>query len=881
MRRHLSSTILLALCAAGCGQRLPASPGAGSGWAIQSSAQVAATGEEISRPSFSPDGFYPVRALPATVVGTLVDDGLFGDAFAGMNWRSIPGTDYDLGGSFAYQPMSPQSPFAVPWWFRGPLALPPGARGKRVWLHVDGVNDRASIFVNGTQIADEADLVGMYRAFELDVTNLVNTDGDNAVALAVRAPTPESLSISFVDWAPAPADRDMGPWRPITVVATGPVRLRDASARASLDLPSLATARLTVSADLENAGDAPAAVGVDGTIGDVAFSESVTLAPHEKRTVTFAPADHPELVLHDPRVWWPRPLGPQELYTLTLRATVDGAVSDEDTVTFGIRDVSSELTPDGYRLFKVNGHPLLIRGAGFAPDVMLRDSPERLEDQIRFVTEMGLNTIRLEGKVGFDELYDLADRYGVLVLAGWCCCERWEWWDKWSDSDRAVAAASLDTQIRKLRNHPSALAWLNGSDAAPPPDVQQMYLDVLARLDWRNPVIGGAAEQSAPPLGPTGVKMPGPYLWVPPNYWYEDTQAGGAFGFDTETSPGAAIPVLDSLERFIPPDHLWPVDDVWEFHAGEGNFGSLLGAYNTALAARYGAAGDVADYARVSQVAAYEAERAMFEAYGRNKYRATGVIQWMLDNAWPGLAWHLYDYYLVPGGGYFGAKKALEPLHVQFSYDDRTVVVVSSTLDGKAGLAASARLYDLAANVRFAQSAALDLAADAVAPLFAVPEMAPSPDGVQLLVLELSDAAGRAVSRNVYWLPDRKDVLAFDQMNWFVTPVSSYADLSGLRKLPAATVTASATRASDGDDEVFTVEMRAGAAIAFFLRAALVDGASGHEIAPVRWSDGCVTLLPGESATLVGRARRSALDGKSPSLRVDGWNVAPISPTAG
>ena len=50
----------------------------------------------------------------------------------------------------------------------------------------------------------------------------------------------------------------------------------------------------------------------------------------------------------------------------------------------------------------------------------------------------------------------------------------------------------------------------------------------------------------------------------------------------------------------------------------------------------------------------------------------------MLNNAWPSIIWHLYDWYLRPGGGYFGTKKANEPLHVQYSYDDHSVVVVNS-----------------------------------------------------------------------------------------------------------------------------------------------------------------------------------------------------------
>jgi exo-1,4-beta-D-glucosaminidase len=84
----------------------------------------------------------------------------------------------------------------------------------------------------------------------------------------------------------------------------------------------------------------------------------------------------------------------------------------------------------------------------------------------------------------------------------------------------------------------------------------------------------------------------------------------------------------------------------------------------------------------------------MFEVYGRNKYGATGVIQWMLNNGWPSNMWHLYDYYLQPAGGYFGTKKACEPLHIQFSYDDRSVVVVNSVNRSFAGLTAEASVYD-------------------------------------------------------------------------------------------------------------------------------------------------------------------------------------------
>jgi hypothetical protein len=214
----------------------------------------------------------------------------------------------------------------------------------------------------------------------------------------------------------------------------------------------------------------------------------------------------------------------------------------------------------------------------------------------------------------------------------------------------------------RLRSHPSLLMWLNGSDNPPPHDREVAYLNVEKETHWNKPVISSATAKETDVTGKTGVKMSGPYEYVPANYWTIDTKNGGAYGFNTETSPGPAVPPLEELETFIPEDKLWPVSDVWNFHAGGGQFKNI-GIFSAALEKRYGEAKNASDFAWKSQAMAYEGQRAMFEAYGRNKYKSTGVIQWMLNNAWPGLIWHLYSYDLRPAAGYFGSKKALEPVH--------------------------------------------------------------------------------------------------------------------------------------------------------------------------------------------------------------------------
>ncbi len=290
---------------------------------------------------------------------------------------------------------------------------------------------------------------------------------------------------------------------------------------------------------------------------------------------------------------------------------------------------------------------------------MLREDPKRLAEQFHLVRDLHLNTIRLEGKLETEEFYRLADEQGILVMAGWCCCDHWEHWDKWSGDTLEVAVASLRSQMLRIRHHPSLLVWLNGSDGPPPEKVERAYLAVEAETHWPNPVLSSASATPTSVTGKSGVKMTGPYDYVSPSYWLVDTSHyGGAYGFNTETSPGAAIPSMNGLRQFIPANGMWPPSADWSYHNGGEGFKNLE-VFNTAMKSTYGSTDSVSAYTRVAQTMAYDGERAMFEAYGRNKYTSTGVVQWMLNNAWPSMIWHLYDYYLEAGGGYYGTKKGM------------------------------------------------------------------------------------------------------------------------------------------------------------------------------------------------------------------------------
>lgn len=840
------------------------------GWSLQSSASVKETGAEISTPQYRPQGWY-AATVPTTVVSALVKNGTYPDPYYGKNLRSIPGTSYPIGENFSNHPMPEDSPFRIPWWFRTEFQLPADYSGKTVTLHFDGINYRANIWLNGKKLANKHDVAGAFRRYEFDVTALVQPGKTNVLAVEVSAPTERDLAITFVDWNPQPPDKNMGLFRRVYLTASGPVTVRHPFVESKIDFASPVTAHLTVVADLRNHSKENVKGTLRAAIGDIKVEQPVELEAGEVREVTFEPEKFSQLTLRNPRLWWPAQMGSPELYDLQMEFELAGRVSDRAAARFGIREITSSIQGKG-QVFKVNGKPILIRGGGWTSDLMLRENPRRLEQEVRYVQDMGLNTIRLEGKLEPLEFFEITDRLGVLVMAGWCCCDHWEKWSNWKPEDYGVAAFSQRDQIKRLRGHASLLVWLNASDIPPPPDVESMYIGVLKQCRWPNPYISSAAAKPTPITGDSGVKMTGPWWYVAPSYWLEDKdKKGGAWGFNTETSMGPAVPPIESLRLMMPEEKLWPISDYWEYHSGGGPFKDLK-IYTDAQNARYGASSNAREYTVKSQAMAYEGVRAMFEAFSRNKYHTGGVIQWMMNNAWPSTIWHLYDWYLRPGGGYFGAKKATEPLHPMYSYHDRSVWVVSSQYKDAPGLKLTATIYDLNMAEKFKQSAGVDAAADSTSRVLVIPEVA-GITPTYFLLLTLDDSAGKRVSSNLYWLSTKPETIAWQSNDWYTTLTESHADFTALNRLPKVKLTHSAvTERKDGEVRTRVTIKNPGKTLAFQVRLKAIR-ANGEEVLPVLWEDNYFPLLPGEQRDIT--ATLDARDAGSDAIRVtvEGWNV--------
>jgi len=854
------------------------------GWSLQTSAKVEAKGEAISTPAFSPKGWH-TATVPSTVVAALVKDKTLSDPFPGMNLRSFPGVTYPIGANFSNIAMASDSPYAVSWWYRKAFTIPAAYNGKTIWLKFNGINYRANLFLNGKQIAKSDDVAGAWRTYEFNITGTAKPGAENVLAVQAWAPTEHDLAITFVDWNPAPPDKNMGLWREVYLTTSGPVALRYPTVVSKLNSPANDSAQLTVTAQLKNGTAQPVKGKLKGQIESVTFEQDVELAPNEAKDVTFTPDKFSQLAFSNPRLWWPAQMGTPNLYKLSMTFEVDGKASDAAHTDFGIREITSEVNSVGGRAFHINGKNILIRGAGWTPDMMLRETSQHLQDEFRYVEDMGLNTVRLEGKLESEEFYQIADRHGVLVMAGWCCCDFWERWPRWQPQDFEIAKQSLRDQIYRLRSHPSLVMWLNGSDNPPPPDVEQMYLDIEKELFWPNPVVSSATGKKTTVTGDSGAKMSGPYEYVAPSYWTVDIPegqpgrklcnpggCGGAYGFNTETSMGPAVPPVESIRAMVGKDHLWPIDDVWNYHAGGGEF-KTINVFSEALTNRYGKSDNVEDFAIKSQMQTYEGVRAMYEAYSRNKYQATGVIQWMLNNAWPSMIWHLYDYYLRPGGGYFGAKRAMESLHPIYGYDDHAIWLVSSQYTDAKGLKLTTKIYNLDATEKFSQENSVDAAADSTAKVFTLPDVS-GLSNTYFLVLKLQDSNGRLVGSNFYWLSTKPEMIDWAKSTWWMTPTSSYADFTAISQLPKVKLKVTDRTERKGEEEITHVTIENPSKnLAFFVRLKINKGSKGEEILPVVWEDNYVSLLPGEKRELSATYHISELAGSKPAVEVNGWNV--------
>lgn len=822
-------------------------------WAIKSSKEIKENGKVISTSAFQPEKWYPAT-VPSTVLGTLVENKVYPDPYFGTNIESIPGYIKDRNGE-----IPADSPFKVAWWYRTVFNLPADFKGKNTWLKFHSINYKANIWLNGHLIADTTSIEGAYRLYNLNISEFAQAGDKNCLALEIFPASGTDLTITWVDWNPTPPDRGMGIWYDVSVHSTGPAAIENTRIITKLNLPSTNLAKLTISADVVNPTGNKITGTLKGKIEKISFSQEVTLAPNETKSVIFTPEKFKQLEITDPRLWWPHTVGPQNLYNLALTFEIKGTISDLVNTRFGIREITTwmnKFDKNLTRVFQINGKNIVIRGGGYVEDMMLRPSEKRVDTDILYAKHMGLNALRMEAPRGSDYLFEKCDEEGIMLMVGWCCCSSWEKWKTWTPHVTDIAEVSWKDQIIHLRNQPSVFDWLYGSDNFPPANVEKKYINVLNEYDGTRPYQSSATRDSSAIAGFTGLYMgpyPKVYAYRPPAYWY------GKLEFNTEAGPGGEqIPPMETMRKMMPENELWPISNSWNIRLHKAFYPEA----RTALESRYGKPEGVVEYSMKSQVLQYEATRAMFEAFAGNKYRSSGIIYWMYNSAWPSLYWQLYDYFFAPNGSFYGTRKACEALHIQYSYDDSSIRVVNGFYNDFNGLKATAKLYNFTMEEKYSKEVPVDIKADESKKVI-LQDWPKDLGDVYFLQLRLTDANGKLISSNFYWLSAKGD---------------EKADFTSLSKLPEVTLkyTFSPIQTKNGKCSS-TIEIEnPSASLAFFVNPKIIKRDSKDLVLPVFWGDNYFSLLPKEKIKVNVEFNTEDLTGEVPVLAIEGWNITHV-----
>lgn len=852
-------------------------------WEIQSSSSVNSDGREISKNEYQPGKWYSTT-VPSTVLAALVENNVYPDPYFGENLKSIPG--YKNG---SWLVMDRQSPFYPSWWYRTKFMIPADWEGQTLKLHLNGINLRANVWLNGNLIADTSTIYGMFKRFELNINKWVKTGADNTLAVEIYAPgrIPDikyytkqiEATTGWDDHNPQPPDLNMGIWQDVFISAEGAVSLRHPYVVTDLDLPSLEAAHLTISAELINNTDKKVTGKLKGIFEEIRFEKKVTLEPQESRVEVFSPAEYRLLNIQNPRIWWPHTVGSQELYEMKLSFETEGSVSSEEKVRFGIRELSTYINEEGWRGYRVNGKNILIRGgAWMTSDMLLRLSKNRYEGLIRYAKEAGLNALRSEGFSirETEDFYNLCDEYGVLVIQ--------QFFGR-NLPDEKLAVSIIEDMLLRIRNHPSLIHFLGHDETFPTESLDKNYRDLIAKYTPERtyqPHSGAFEIKDRFKTGGTRTGTLELWAYANPSHYYTH-KVDGAWGFAQSGGIGGIFAPYESIRKTVPEEALWPVEnETFSFHTvlqGLEYFDAVLDAIKN----RYGEPTGIIDLTNKGMALNYESARGMFEAYGRNKYDALGITTWKYDAAWPAvLSWQYVDWFLNVGGAYYGAKKACEPLHVQYSYDNHSVFVVNSYYREFNDLKVTADIFNFDLTGKFSESAVVDVGPDEKKEAFKIS----FPAGLSttfFLKLKLTDSSGNEISDNFYWLSTVKDVegkkiemMSPRGFGWdlFRALPVSVSDFKALEKLPLVELQKSFVF-SEGDEEITgAVKIKnAGNHLAFMVHLAVTRDEGGDEISPAYWDDNYFSLFPGESKEITVRFNKTDLGDEPVALKIDGWNV--------
>lgn len=829
-------------------------------WEVQpQSLQPEATGEAVSQPGFRMADPVP-GVVPGVTFTSYVEAGREEDPNYADNIYRVDETFY-----------------SQPFWYRAEFELPESySEGKRVWLHFDNTNRFADFYFNGTKISGSAtstkDVSGHMIRSRFDVTELIRPQEKNAVAVLIydtdqkktrddKGPYGVACSPSYLagagwDWMPYVPGRLAGITGHAYLKLTGDAVLEDPWVRS--ELPDLQQAEISLSTGVQNRSSETKEITLSGTIqpGNITFSKKVRVEGNATLQVAIDKKEFPQLVVDNPKLWWPNGYGDPNLYTCKLLCSVDGEVSDVKDITFGIKKYEYKMVNNavGYPVltFYINGQKIYLKGGNWGmSEYLLRCHGKEYETKVRLHKEMNYNMIRLwTGCVTDDEFYDYCDRYGIMV-----------WNDFWlyvayNDvaQPEAFKANALD-KVKRLRNHPCIAIWCGANETHPAPELDNYLREVVAREDHNDRMYKSCSNQD-------GLSGSGWWGNQPPRHHFDTPGSnlafnnppypyGSNYGYGLRTEIGTAtFPTFESVKEFIPEKDWWPLptdeqlkeDDqtVWNRHFfGKEASNANPVNYKRAVNEQYGESKGLEEFCEKAQLLNIEVMKGMYEAWNDKMWDdAAGLLIWMSHPAYPSFVWQTYDYYYDPTGAYWGAKKACEHLHIQWNASTNSIKVINTTSSDLKGAIATATVYNLDGSEAsaYGKTASVDVAASNRVEAFvlnlpSIGEGFKQSQGLtplHFIRLRLTDAQGKLLSENFYWRNGEKEL-----------------DYTPLNTLPEAPLSCTLVQKTNAGRFLLRLK-NTSSTVSFANRIRLVNATTGERVLPAIFSDNYVTLLPGE-----------------------------------
>ena len=814
---------------------------AGGAWRVQRSSLVSDQGEALSRTGY-PDSPWVVATVPGTVLTSYLNAGAIPDPNFGQNQLHIS-----------------DSYFYSDFWYRTEFTAPETAHGEIAWLHFDGINWKADIFLNGEKIGR---MEGGFIHGRFDVTGKLQPGKQNALAVRIeKNATPGSAkqktwespgknggalgadnptyhaSIGW-DWIPTIRGRNTGIWGDVFITKTGAVTIENPYVTTTLPLPDISRADIGIEVDLVNHHPKPVTGFVRGRFGDITFQQRVTIEGSATKKVRLDPTTQPALRLQNPELWWPVGYGEPHLYDVELSFESKGH-KPLDTKKFkaGIRQMSFNNDGGNLRFF-INGRRFIARGGnwGFG-ESMLRYRAREYDAAVRYHREMNFTMIRnWVGQIGDEAFYEACDRHGVMV-----------WQDFWLanpydgpiPNDNALFMSNVRDLILRIRNHASIGLYCGRNEGFPPAPLEDGIEKTLAELHPSIHYIGSSADDV--------VSGHGPYQALPPTYYFRhaDKQLHSEIGMPN-------IPPIESVRAMMPESALWPQALDWGLH--DFNLAGAQGgrSFLSIIEENYGGANNADEWITLAQFVNYEGYRAMFEA--QSKYRM-GLLLWMSHPCWPSFVWQTYDYYFEPTAAYFGCKKASEPIHIQWNRDTEAIEVVNYSAGKQAGLSAQVDVLNMDGSKPWTKTASVDSEEDST--VVCIPMQYPANlTPVHLLRLTLT-RGNEVLSSNDY-------LRGLEEGNY-----------RAIRELPKVKVSATTRTEQKGDLWLLTTQLQnTSTSPALMVRLKAVREKTGDRILPAIYSDNYINLMPGEKRTMLVELNHRDTRGETPRISIAGFNTA-------